>query len=40
MKAMNTTTKVVTLDELRTLIDEMPDGTVISIEIKVVLEDG
>lgn len=34
------TTKVVTLDELRTLIDEMPDGTVISIEIKVVLEDG
>ena len=40
MRAMNTTTKVVTLDELRTLIDEMPDGTVISIEIKVVLEDG
>ena len=37
---MNTTTKDVTLDELRTLIDEMPDGTVISIEIKVVLEDG
>ena len=40
MKAMNTTTKDVSLEELRKLIDELPDGTVISIEIKVVLEDG
>lgn len=37
---MNTTTKDVSLEELRELIDELPDGTVISIEIKVVLEDG
>lgn len=40
MKAMNTTTKDVSLEELRELLDELPDGTVISIEIKVVLEDG
>lgn len=37
---MNTTTKDVSLEDLRELIDELPDGTVISIEIKVVLEDG
>lgn len=37
---MNTTTKEVSLEDLRELIDELPDGTVISIEIKVVLEDG
>lgn len=37
---MNTTTKEVSLEDLRELVDELPDGTVISIEIKVVLEDG
>lgn len=37
---MNTATKDVSLEELRHLIEELPDGTVVSIEIKVVLEDG
>lgn len=37
---MDTTTKEVSLDELRELIEEMSDGTVISIEVKVVLENG
>lgn len=36
----NTTTKELTAEELRELIESMPEGTVVSIEIKVVLEDG
>lgn len=37
---MDTTTREVSLDELKELVEELSDGTVISIEIKVVLEDG
>lgn len=36
----NTTTRELTAEELKELIESMPEGTVISIEIKVVLEDG
>lgn len=34
------TTREVSLDELKELVEDLSDGTVISIEIKVVLEDG
>lgn len=37
---MDTTTREVSLDELKELVEDLSDGTVISIEIKVVLEDG
>lgn len=40
MRTMDTTTKEVSLEELKELIEEMSDGTVISIEVKVVLENG
>lgn len=36
----NTTTKELTAEELKELIETMPEDTVVSIEIKVVLEDG
>lgn len=36
----NTTTKELTDEELKELVESMPEGTVVSIEIKVVLEDG
>ena len=32
--------KEMTPEELRDFIESMPEGTVVSIEIKVVLEDG
>ena len=32
--------KEMTHEELRDFIESMPEGTVVSIEIKVVLEDG
>lgn len=34
------TSKEMTTEELRAFIESMPEGTVVSIEIKVVLEDG
>ena len=34
------TSKEMTPEEIRTFIESMPEGTVVSIEIKVVLEDG
>jgi hypothetical protein len=37
---MNTDINEMTLDELREYIETMSDGTVVSIEIKVVLENG
>ena len=36
----DTTTKEVTRDELREMINNLPDDVVISIEVKVVLQDG
>lgn len=36
----NTTTNELTTEELKEFIESMPEGTVISVEIKVVLEDG
>ena len=33
-------TKELTPSELRELVEEIPEGTVISIELKVVLENG
>lgn len=36
----STTINEITAAELRELIESMPEGTVISIEVKVVLEDG
>lgn len=36
----NTNIRELTTEELKELIETMPEGTVISIEIKVVLEDG
>ena len=32
--------KEMTPEELRDFIESMPEGTVVSVEIKVVLEDG
>ena len=32
--------KEMTPEELRKFIESMPEGTVVSVEIKVVLEDG
>ena len=45
MKAMcrvmaDSTSKEMTPEELRDFIESMPEGTVVSVEIKVVLEDG
>lgn len=45
MKAMcrvmaDSTSKEMTPEELRRLLESMPEGTVVSVEIKVVLEDG
>ena len=34
------TSKEMTLEELRDFIESMPEGTVVSVEIKVVLENG
>ena len=34
------TSKEMTPEELRDVIEAMPEGTVVSIEIEVVLEDG
>ena len=36
----DTTTKEVTREELREMINNLPDDVVISIEVKVVLQDG
>lgn len=36
----DSTSKEMTPEELREFIESMPKGTVVSIEIKVVLEDG
>ncbi len=36
----NTNIRELTTEELKELIETMPEDTVISIEIKVVLEDG
>ena len=36
----NFTSKEMTPEELRDFIESMPEGTVVSVEIKVVLEDG
>lgn len=36
----NIKAKEMTLDELRSFIESMPEGTVISLEIKVVLENA
>lgn len=36
----STTINELTVAELRELIESMPEGTMISIEVKVVLEDG
>lgn len=36
----DSTSKEMTPAELRDFIESMPEGTVVSIEIKVVLEDG
>lgn len=36
----NFTSKEMTPEELRDFIESMPEGTVVSIEIEVVLEDG
>lgn len=35
----DSTSKEMTLEELKVFVESMPDGTVASIEIKVVLED-
>lgn len=40
-KAMeDSVSKEMTAEELRDFIENMPEGTVVSIEVKVVLEDG
>lgn len=40
-KAMaDSVSKEMTAEELRDFIETMPEGTVVSIEVKVVLEDG
>ena len=40
-KAMaDSASKEMTAEELRDFIETMPEGTVVSIEVKVVLEDG
>ena len=40
-KAMaDSVSKEMTAEELRDFIEKMPEGTVVSIEVKVVLEDG
>ena len=36
----DSTSKEMTPEELRDFIASMPEGTVVSVEIKVVLEDG
>lgn len=36
----DSTSKEMTHEELRDFIESMPEGTVVSVEIKVVLEDG
>ena len=36
----DSTSKDMTPEELRDFIESMPEGTVVSVEIKVVLEDG
>ena len=36
----DTTTREVTREELREMINNLPDDVVISIEVKVVLQDG
>lgn len=36
----DSTSKEMTTKELRDFIESMPEGTVVSVEIKVVLEDG
>ena len=36
----DSTSKEMTSKELRDFIESMPEGTVVSVEIKVVLEDG
>ena len=36
----DTTTKEATREELREMINNLPDDVVISIEVKVVLQDG
>lgn len=36
----DSTSKEMTLEELRAFVESMPDGTVVSVEIKVVLENG
>ena len=36
----DSTSKEMTPEELRDFIESMPEGTVVSVEIKVVLEDG
>lgn len=36
----DTTSKEMTPEELKEFIETMPEGTVVSVEIKVVLEDG
>ena len=36
----DTTTKEVTREELREMISNLPDDFVISVEVKVVLQDG
>ena len=40
-KAMaDSVSKEMTAEELRDFIENMPEGTVVSVEVKVVLEDG
>lgn len=40
-KAMvDSVSKEMTAEELRDFIENMPEGTVVSIDVKVVLEDG
>lgn len=36
----DSTSKEMTLEELRAFVESMPDGTVVSVEIKVALENG
>ena len=36
----DSTSKEMTPEELKEFIESMPEGTVVSVEIKVVLEDG
>ena len=36
----DSTSKELTLEELKAFVESMPDGTVVSIELKVVVGDG